>query len=390
MEISVGIYAVIFIFFFLIIPGFLARRFYFNGEFSKQLNTGANSLLNLIYSLFIGILLSLIFVTVFNLISDNRINIDDVLNKFDDNFVTQNISNNEDIKELIPTSGRFDGLTENMYQKYLPFIGVMYILSSLLGLVLSKLVVFFGLDTKWKFLRFSNTWYYLFSGKILKFKQHSSNSSLDHKLKVKYTYLDILVTEKGEETTLYSGFFADYDICPYDISKLEKVYLLKATRYKKTENGVIVKNIPGNLFTIMGDRILNINCTYICFEEEERRASDFLIHTRILIPAQILTTIFFITILVSLLFSLNIFNSNLFGIILSKSFLTKVTLIFLLNVTIGLLTPFVIDRENTKVKFIGISPYLYKIIVILILWLVLIFLNINDDFFRFGYKLPFI
>lgn len=381
MEVSLGIYAIIFIFFFLIIPGFLARRFYFNGEFSKQFKINSNSLLNLIYSLFIGIILSILFVSFFNIISDNRINIDEVLNKFDNNFVSQNTADTS-YSNVLSKVGKFNGLTENMYQKYLPFIGMMYFLSALGGLVLSKFVVFFGLDTKLKFFRFGNTWYYLFSGKILKFKQHNTNS-LDHKLKVKYTYLDILVSEKGDETTLYSGFFADYDICPNDISKLEKVYLLKATRYKKTTDGVIVRNIPGNLFAIMGDRILNINCTYICFEEQESKDKKFLLQKRILIPLQIVTSIFFVTIVISLLFSINIFDSTFFEVILRKSFLSKVTVFFLLSVIVGLLTPFGIDNENKKVTFIGFANYFYKIILIAILYFVLITLNINDTFFRF-------
>lgn len=64
MEISIGIYALIFIFFFLITPGFLARRFYYHGEFSKQINLNNNSFMNVIYSLFVGIILSLLFIYI--------------------------------------------------------------------------------------------------------------------------------------------------------------------------------------------------------------------------------------------------------------------------------------------------------------------------------------
>lgn len=362
MEVSVGIYTIIFIFFFLIIPGFLARRFYFNGEFSKQINISIGSLLNLIYSFFVGVILSLFFVAFLNLIANKEINIDEVLGKFDKNFVVQN--------QNLVKEDKFTGFSENMYSVYLPFIGGMYVFSSIIGFFISKVVLFFGWDTKWKFFRYGNNWHYLFSGKILKFKRHSS-SLLDHKLKVKYTYLDILVSEKGDETTLYSGLFADYDICPNDISKLEKVHLLKATRYKKTNDTVIVKNIPGNLFTIMGDRILNINCTYICFEEEESRDNTFMIKRKILVSIQILTTLFFLTILISFVFNLNIFNSIWFNNLLSKPILTKLIYLFFLNVIIGLITPFKTDYDNKKIVFNGWGDYFSKIVLIIGMWLFL-------------------
>lgn len=364
MEFSIGIYAIIFISFFLIIPGFLARRFYYNGEFSKQINLNNSSSINLVYSLFVGIILSLCFVVIFNSISDIGINIDSVLNSFDANFVSQ--------QENYNTLGKFDGLSENIYKIYLPFIGGMYFFSAMIGFFFSKFVLFFGWDTRWKFFRYSNNWHYLFSGKILKFKKYTS-SNIDHNLKVKYTYLDILVSEKGEETTLYSGLFADYDINPQDISKLEKVHLLKATRYKKDGNVTLIKNIPGNLFTIMGDRILNINCTYICFDEEESRNKSFISQKNIFIPILIVSTLFFLTILISFLFSLNLFNSVWYQTILSKSILTKIILLFFLNIVMGLFTPFEIKNEEKKVKFIGIKAYLYKYILIIIMLVILHF-----------------
>lgn len=359
MAVSVGIYTVIFIFFFLLIPGFLARRFYYNGEFSKQINIGIGSLLNLIYSFFVGVILSLCFISFLNIFSDKGINIDEVLSKFDLNFVSTTATN-------VNQSEKFKGLSDSIYKIYLPFIGGIYLFSSIFGFFLSKFILFFGWDTKWKILRYGNNWHYLFSGKILKFKRHS-NLSHDHKLKVKYTYLDILVSEKGDETTLYSGLFADYDICPNDISKLEKVHLLKAVRYKKVEDKTLIKNIPGNIFTIMGDRILNINCTYICFEEEESKDKDFLFKKRLLIPFQMLTTLFFLTMVICVLFSLNVYDNIFFSNLFVEPFYVKFIVLFLLNIVIGLFTPFEVDSENKQVKFIGWNNYFFKILLIILI-----------------------
>lgn len=233
MDVSIGFDTLIFLLFFIVIPGFIARRFYYNGEFSKQINIGISSIINLIYSFFVGVIMSLVFIFLINLFRDKDIDLAQVISDFESNYVTLN---KENLKE------RFQGIINFTYDIMLPYCGGVYLFSAFVGLFSSKLILFLGLDTKWKFFRYGNNWHYMLNGKILKFKHHFS-SDFNHKFKVKYTYLDILVSEKGEETTLYSGFFADYDLCPYDISKLEKIHLLKATRYKKINDKVITRNI---------------------------------------------------------------------------------------------------------------------------------------------------
>lgn len=363
MEVSIGIYAVIFIFFFLITPGFLARRFYFHGEFSKQINLNSNSLMNVIYSLFVGIMLSLAFIYISNCFLNNSINIDIVLNDFDSNFITSNSSSNR--------VGRFNGLTNNMKTYYLPFIGGIYVFSSIVGYFSSKIILFFNWDTKWKFLRFNNNWHYQFTGRILKFKKNIS-IGFNHKLKVKYTYLDILVSENGDKTSLYSGLYADYDLNPTDITKLEKVHLYKAARYKNVDGEVITKNIPGNIFTIMGANILNINCTYICYNEDETKYRKFINQKNVLFPLLVISTLFFLSILVSFIFSLNIINTEWYRALLSQSFMFKLIFIFTINIVIGLFTPFQIKSSEKRVIFIGFKAYFYKIILSIIMTIILL------------------
>lgn len=363
MEITIGIYAIIIISFFLIIPGYLTRRLYFNGEFSKQININNGTLINLIYSLFLGIVLIVCFVYVFNYFNKDTINIDSVLNSFDNYFVSgQNSSSTE----------KFNGLTVNIKSIYIPIIGALYIFCGIIGFFSSKLIIFTGLDTKWKFFRFSNNWHYLFSGKILKFKKHTE-SDIDYTFKVKYTYLDILVSEKGDETTLYSGLYADYEINPRDISKLDKIHLFKAVRYKKNNGTVESKNIPGNIFTIMGDRILNINCTYICFDEEVSKNKSFKIQKNIFIPTLIFSSVFFLIITISFIFSFNLFNSNWYENLLSRSIYEKCLVLFLLNSILGLFTPFKIQEDDKKIEFIGWEVYMLKFLPIIITLLILFF-----------------
>lgn len=362
MEVSIGIYAIIFIFFFLITPGFLARRFFYHGEFSKQINLNSNSFMNVIYSLFVGIMLSLVFIYISNCFINNTINIDTILNDFDSNFISTNPALNN--------LGRFNGLTNNMKSYYLPFIGAIYVFSSMVGYFSSKIILFFNWDTRWKFLRFNNNWHYQFSGRILKFKKNLS-IGFNHKLKVKYTYLDILVSEKGDIATLYSGLFADYDINPQDTTKLEKIHLYKASRYKKVDDTVEIKNIPGNLFTIMGNNILNINCTYICYDEDETKFRKFIIQKNIVFPLLVFSTLFFLSILVSFIFSINIINTEWYKLLLSQSFIFKTIFILTINIVIGLVTPFQIKSSEKKVVFIGFKPYFYKIILSIIMIILL-------------------
>lgn len=362
MEVSIGIYAIIFIFFFLVTPGFLARRFYYHGEFSKQINLNINPFMNVIYSLFTGIMLSLVFIYISNCFINNAINIDIILSDFDENFISLNSEVNQ--------NERFNGLTNNMKSYYLPFIGAIYVFSAMVGYFSSKVILFFNWDTKWKFLRFNNNWHYQFSGRILKFKKIFS-VDFNHKLKVKHTYLDILVSENGDKATLYSGLYADYDINPQDTTKLEKIHLYKAIRYKKVEDKVEIKNIPGNLFTIMGNNILNINCTYICYDEDETKFRKFIIQKNVLFPLLIISTLFFLSILVSFIFSINIINTEWFKLLLSQSFIFKTIFIFTTNIVIGLITPFQIKSLEKRVVFIGFKAYVYKIILSLIMIILL-------------------
>ena len=88
MEVSLGIYALICILFYIVLPGFIFRRFYFNGEFSKQLSFTSNSVTNLFSSIFIGVLIQLFVVLVYNLCASTPIDLEGILNAFDSNFIS--------------------------------------------------------------------------------------------------------------------------------------------------------------------------------------------------------------------------------------------------------------------------------------------------------------
>lgn len=359
MEVSVGLYALIFILFFLVIPGYIARRFYYHGEFSKTINWNKYVITNLLISLFVGMFLTLLFISCFNLFSKARINLDEILNKFDSYFVT--INNEKGIN-------KFSGFTTTLYKTYLPFLGAVYTFSAVLGYFASKLVILFGLDIRWKLFRFSNNWYYLFHGKILKFRKTSTNEILQKSnKKVKHTYLDVLVAERGDDTTLYSGLFANYDVSFDDINKLEKLHLYRASRYKKEDNLTVNKPIPGDVFTLIATSILNINVTYLFYEDEVIKHKQFSNLKMIIIPAKIMIVLYYMLILVSIVFSINIFYSPNYYEFLQSWWLTKLMFLLSLNVVVGLILPFKINDDAKKVEFIGLKEFFIQILALIIL-----------------------
>lgn len=146
-------------------------------------------------------------------------------------------------------------------------------------LFFSRVIVrWFKLDRRWKTLRYKNQWYYVFSGEVFefdKFKRATKTlAKIGRKAKeVQLARADILIkgAEGGE---LYTGYVADYDLNPADISKLDNIYLLDAIRYKTSESGILSFNkqylkidkkkmIPGELFVLSMANMVNINVSYL-------------------------------------------------------------------------------------------------------------------------------
>ncbi|MCO6174442.1 hypothetical protein NHF50_05230 [Flavobacterium sp. NRK F10] len=363
--VSLGIYAITIIFIYVLIPGFIVRRFFYHGEFSKQINHSTNVFVHLIYSSFVGLITILVFISLLNCFDKLEINLDNFLTQFDKKFISI------DSEKVTPTD--FKGTTKDIYKYYFPFILSLYVFSGTIGFFTSKIIILFNWDTRFKFLRFKNNWHYIFSGKIFKFKKYSEHS-LENTLKVKYTFVDVLVAEESDKPSLYSGLLADYDLCSENINKIERIHLLKATRYKKVNNNTAIKNIPGNLFTIIGDKILNINCTYVFYNEDEIQTKKFNSKKYLLITSQIITVIAFFVSLIILLFSFKIFKNDFLNSLIEKGFWYKILLLFTINIFLGLFTPFTINLKDKKVEFIGGKAFVLKIILLIIFGAVLYFI----------------
>ncbi len=345
MQFSIGLYALIFITIFILVPGYITRRFYFNGQFSKQILWSSKSLSSLFYSLITGTIVILIFILIYNHIFSKTIDIDEFLLKFHVNFISNKVLDDSILES------KFKGLSNSIKRNYFPFLAGLYFFSAFIGFAFCKFILYLGLDVKFKLFRFANEWHYLFSGKILKFENPTRNG-FNNNLQVKHLYLDVLVNE-GEKNTLYSGFFGDYDLSHQDYNKLEKLHLIHPSRYKKNENDTVKKSIPGDIFTIMGNNIININSTYVYQNEEDKNTRKFNFKKVTFLIIQLVSILIFFFFSFYIIFPFDVPSDSFLAKLTAQSFLVKLFFLFTINISTGLITPFIINNEEKKIEFIG-------------------------------------
>lgn len=221
-------------------PGFLFKRFYFSGSFTRQLNFG-DILERIFTSLFWGFWIQLIAL----LITKSYYSIEyqsvwDLLYKLSDSF---NQSNVESSVVSIMT-------LENIAS----YVSLSCILGVIVGYTSHHLIRKTRLDVMIKALRFSNRWHYYFRGEI-----RSDLSNYKRKGKVISTEADVLVDLGDGNNKLYSGFLSEYMISSVN-GELETITLTSPRRFSFSKNEFI--DIPGDCFIIPYGNIRNINLRY--------------------------------------------------------------------------------------------------------------------------------
>lgn len=258
----------LFMFVTIIIPGFIFQRIYYFGDFSKQFTTRTNIPQLLVNSLIPGILLLPPFIW-FNNLWLATISIDDFVILF------ESISKSDQV--FIKNSSSSNSHLNTSF--FILKCAYYLVFSAGISFLLSRIIVRgLKLDRKTKMFRYRNQWYYVFSGEVFEFEKIKSTTeklskSNEDTSKILLTRADILI--KGSEgNELYSGYVADYDLNPMDISKLDNIYLLDALRYKEIElvDGlpnlkqpkIIEKTkIPGELFVLNMSNVINVNVSYL-------------------------------------------------------------------------------------------------------------------------------
>lgn len=237
----------ILIFFFIIFPGIVFRRVYFQGEFTKQFNSSTISD-SIFKSIIPGILIQV--VTLYS------------YQKFFGSLNGQDIS---DFYKKMSNNNLPEGLFSlTILMKVLMYFSLLMAFAIILGMLFWIIVRYLKLDRRMPLFRFNNHWNYYFKGEIQDFKEFKGQ----FEGKVLLTLADVLMRVEGDKNRLYSGVVTQYTISMKDNS-LESIYLTKVSRYKKDEKeGMILRDIPGECMIIPYSNVVNINLRYLCADKK--------------------------------------------------------------------------------------------------------------------------
>lgn len=265
MELTIGFVS---LFLLLVLPGIIFRRFYYLGEFSKQISVSEPILSTIAYALIPGVLIQLTIAWLYLIFTDANTGIN--LTPFYNALFTDDKS--LDVTELF--------LKDVLSNSFIWYSFVVYSFSASLGFSCYLLVRNLKLDRNFKILRFKNQWAYIFSGELYGFPKWKKPimPNADEVKKPSsgflFPYVDVLVRETDNKSKLYSGILKDYDVLSTDLSQLRRLYLINTKRYKQKEDGFELKDIPGDFLIIDGSDIINLNVQYIFSEPAVERQSE--------------------------------------------------------------------------------------------------------------------
>lgn len=234
---------------FILIPGFLFRRTYYQGGFSKQFDSKSWSH-SIFYSVLFGLLLNVLTIFAFH-------------NYFAHiSYDGCKIFYDEITADKIPIIKYANFLT------VLKYLLALYGASFFVAYAFFEIVRKFRLDRFFEVLRFTNHWHYYFKGEIKDFKEFSLSKG-----KCNCVNVDVLVKrDKDNDDNLYTGLLSSYSICN-TAGTLEAVYLTE-TKILERSTGTY-RDINSTVFIIPNSNILNINLNYT-FSDEDTTTIDFI------------------------------------------------------------------------------------------------------------------
>jgi len=283
------------LFLLFVIPGFVFKRIYYFGEFSKQFNIQDPIYKVVFFSVIPGIFFQIFGYLIYWFFHSEEISFYTVLSVFRD------ISTNPVIE--------FQTSTNTFLNQYIHYFFIhqfnVNVLAAFFGFILSKGIRAFKLDRKSKIFRFGNQWYYIFSGDIQsfrKFKLFNNNlaalkpiisNDLDKASAIPtindYSYypplIDVLISNSASGGNFYTGYVIDYDLNPKDIHSLDKIYLKYPYRYRGIrENDDLEKfevkgskvkiPIEGDFLVLNASEIRSMNVTYIPSPDDYLRSKN--------------------------------------------------------------------------------------------------------------------
>lgn len=240
----------IFIITIVVFPGIVFKRFYFQGQFSKQFGGGLFAD-RIITSIFWGLFIQSLAITFFYYTTAS--DFDKYKSVIVDTYVT--ISDNE-----------LPNVSKEFLIYWLVYIFIVLMMALSLGFVLHTLVRTLGLDVKFPVLRYANHWHYYFKGEILSTKKFQKLK----RGKVLSTKADIIVStnDKNGKNTLFSGFITDYSLSN-KTGELEYLYLTESKKYNLEEGGF--KGFESDCLVIPFSKVENLNLRYIYKKSVNRK-----------------------------------------------------------------------------------------------------------------------
>jgi hypothetical protein len=235
--------------FILISPGLIFRFSYLQGTYAK-LTFKVSAIEEIFWAVLISFFLQLSAIFFLEKVVGDNVRTDVVIQLVTGN---QNADLNV-VHESIP--------------EFLTYTLLMLIISAIMGIAARLFIRKFKLDQKIQFLRFGNEWHYLFSGEIL-YKSKGIDKS-----RITLIQVDVVVNS-SEGFLIYSGTLDEFYLSKDN--GLDRVYLRNVYRRKLKDDlgpnkhnfGYFERHLderyyamPGDLFVVTYDKIVNINITY--------------------------------------------------------------------------------------------------------------------------------
>lgn len=254
MDPQITISSIVFIV-WLIFPGVIFKRFYYQGQFTKQFSFGLFAD-RLITSIFWGCFVQLItFLLYSRSLGFTFTGIKGHLNRVYDQII----------------NNRLPDLQYHHLVYILGYASALIFVASILGTFLHKVVRLLKIDVHFELFRFANQWHYYFKGDILSTRDFSSLP----KGKVLSTFVDALVDDGSERNKMVTGFLTQYTISA-QTGELETIHLTRASRYSNSQANF--KEIPGHVLSIPYSRIIDLNLRYNIVEiDNSRRDATFVV-----------------------------------------------------------------------------------------------------------------
>jgi hypothetical protein len=192
---------------------------------------------------------------------------------------------------MIGETSDFEVVRKSLFP-FLAYLAIVIAISIFSGSMLRFVIRKLRLDFYLSFLRLGHEWHYLLSGEILNYpKRNTRSSSLKFlrkylkalgrpSKKIQWIQIDALMSS-SEGDVIYSGILNEYYLSRDN--RLDRIYLSEVYRrkFKKDleldeEESERVQHLddryysmPGDLFVIQYDKVLNLNITYYSDELEE-------------------------------------------------------------------------------------------------------------------------